>query len=195
MSPHVIGVDPSLTGCGIAHYTQDQRIDTWLKSTEALPHDATDVDSSARIAEIYRWLFQSEVNLVNTGTVLAVVERPLPPSGGPNTGKSLERIWLFGRIIDGFRHRNIPVATVYPSTVKAYIAGHGRADKADVKRAVAALWPGQGLGLIDDNQADAVGAAALGVDFLGWPGPWLEGRRGAKALRAGSWPERESVRT
>jgi Holliday junction resolvasome RuvABC endonuclease subunit len=194
VTDHVLGLDPSLTGFGVARYTREQRIDTWVKRTDKLPADAHEVDWSARIAELYRWLFGPDVNLVNTGTVLAVVERPLPPGGGPNTGATLERIWLFGRVIDGFRHRGIPVATVYPSTVKAYIAGNGRADKADVKRAVAALWPGQGLGRIDDNQADAVGAAALGVDFLGWPGPWLDGRRGAKALQAGNWPDRASVR-
>ncbi|MGD9989397.1 hypothetical protein [Pseudonocardia sp.] len=195
MSPHVLGLDPSLTGFGVARYTETQRIDTWVKGTDSLPKDAPILASSARIEVLYRWLFRSEANLVNANTVLAIVEEPLKAThGGAGLGKPIERHWLFGRIIDGFRLRDIPVAVINPTWVKMYIAGHGRADKGTVKRAVAASWPGQGLGRIGDNEADAVTLAAMGADWLGWDGPWLDGRRGVDWLKKANWPERESVR-
>lgn len=190
MSLHVLGVDSSLTGCGVAHITHDQRIDTWVRRTNPVPDDAPIADTAARIRSITRWLFDPEINLVNANTVLAVVEEPIKAThGGAGLGKPIERHWLFGLIIDGLCRRGIPVAAMNPTWPKSYLCGHGRADKTAMKRAVAQLWPGQGLARIDDNQADAVALAAMGADRLGWPGPWLEGRRGAGWLLKARWPD------
>lgn len=192
---HVIGVDPSLTGTGVAHISDQQFIQTWVKRTGPTAPDAPIGDVSERIKSIVRWLFDPEINLVNTGTVLAVVEEPLKAThGGAGLGKPMERHWLFGRVIDGFCHRGIPVVAINPTWAKGYLCGNGAAKKDDMQRAVVATWPGRGLHLIDDNQADAVALAAMGVDWLGWPGPYLDGRRGAGWLKKAQWPEREAVR-
>lgn len=187
---HVIGVDPSLTGCGVAHITDDQRVYTWVKGTPPLPDTACPADVSARITVIVKWLFDPDINLVNQGTRLAVIEGP---ALGAEFGMPHERAGLFWRIVHGFCHRGIPVGVLNPTTVKGYIAGKGNADKERVKSAVAAAWPKQGLRRVSDNQADAVALATAGVDWIGWPGPWLEGRRGAAWLKKAQWPERESV--
>lgn len=191
MTAHIAGVDPSLTGCGLAHITAEGLVQTWVKGTDPLPKTATPGEVSARLSEIVGWLFSRDLNLINANTVLAVVEGP---AHGALYGQPHERAGLFWRILNGFCVRGVPVAVMNPTTAKAYIAGHGRADKADVRRAVAAAWPGQGLARIDDNQADAVALATAGVDWVGWPGPWLEGRRGAKSILSARWPDRATVR-
>lgn len=195
MSAHVIGVDPSLTGCGVAHFTDTQRIYTWVKGTEPLPDNAPVSATSDRIRSIWRWLFDPDINLVNAATVLAMVEEPIKAThGGAGYGQPIERHWLYGRIIDGFRHRGIPVVAINPTWVKGYMAGSGNAKKADVQRAIARAFPGQGLARISDNEADAATLATMGGDRLGWPGPWLEGRRGSGWLEKACWPDLDDIR-
>ncbi|QJY46671.1 hypothetical protein [Pseudonocardia broussonetiae] len=186
MTAHVLGLDLALANSGAAAITTDGHVTTWVKTTDALPADAAILDVDARISDVARWA----VGLCTTGTKLVAIEGP---SHGSQHGQPHERAGLWWRVIRGLIARELPVAVLSPSTVKGYIAGKGNADKALVQYAVDAAWPGRGLKRKTSHECDAVALATAGVDWCGWPGPFLEGRRGAAWLLKGQWPERESV--
>jgi len=187
MSPHVLGLDLALANTGAATLTADGRITTWLKQTPALAKTAS-IDAVAdRIGTMAAWA----VDLTTTGTILAVVEGP---AHAAVHGMPHERAGCWWLVVRALLRREIPVAVLPPTTVKAYIAGKGNATKDDVKRAVALAWPGQGLGRISADEADAVAMCTCAADWLGWEGPYLDGRRGVDWLRKAQWPDRENVR-
>ncbi|GJF06572.1 hypothetical protein [Pseudonocardia sp. D17] len=187
MTDHVLALDLGLAKAGAATLTADGRIDTWLKTTPALGPTATLHAVADRIGVMAGWA----VGLATTGTILAVVEGP---AHAAQHGQPHERAGVWWAVVRRLLHHEIPVAVLAPKTVKGYIAGKGNASKDDVRRAVAAAWPGQGLGRISADEADAVAMCTCAADWLGWDGPWLDGRRGVDWLRKAAWPDRASVR-
>lgn len=188
MSAHVLGLDLGLATAGAAQIHHDGRIYTRVKTTDPLPDGAPIEADVRRIRTMAAWA----VGQATRHTVLVVVEGP---SYGSKHGQAHERAAVWWRTIESLAiGHEIPVAVAPPLTAKRYIAGHGGADKAAVRRAVAAALPGHGLERVTDHEADAVALALCGTDFLGWPGPWLEGRRGASLLTSVRWPEREAIR-
>ncbi|TAK32279.1 MAG: hypothetical protein EPO40_02850 [Myxococcaceae bacterium] len=198
MAPSVLGGDLSLTSTGAAQITDTGHVSTWVKTTDPLPchqghrpcpdkHHPDLIEVHHRIRSIALWF----TGLVTVNTRLVVLEGP---AHGAQNGQPDERSGLRWLILDRLLRAEVPVAVLNPTTVKGYIAGNGHAAKADVKRAVAACWPGFGLGGKTDDECDAVACATAGTDWIGWPGPYLDGRRGAGWLKKAQWPEREAVR-
>lgn len=186
MSPHVLALDLALANAGAATITDTGRVATWLKQTPPLGDDPPLHAVDARISSVARWA----VHLATTGTVLVVLEGPALYA---EHGMPHERAGLWWRVVRGFHARELPVAVLTPATMKGYITGRGTASKADVHRGVVACWPKECLDRISEHEADAVGLATAACDWLGWPGPWLEGRRGAGWLKKARWPERDAV--
>lgn len=186
MTAHVLGLDLGLAAAGAATITTDGRVTTYVKTTPALPDGATLIDVDARISVVARWA----VGLATTGTKLVVIEGP---SHGSQHGQPHERAGCWWRVVRGLLARELPVAVLSPSTVKGYLAGKGNADKELMKSAVDAAWPGRGLRRKTSHECDAVALATAGCDWLGFDGPWLEGRRGTGWLLKAQWPEREAV--
>lgn len=187
MNPHVLGIDSGLAHSGAAQLHRDGQVHTQHLQTDPLPADAPLAAQATRLRRVVRWI----VERATTSTVLVVIEGP---SHGSQHGQQHERAYIWWRAVDQLVRHEIPVAVVPPSTAKRYVAGHGLADKDAVRRAVAAALPGHGLASVTSHEADAVALALCGTDWLGWPGPWLDGRRGASMLKAVRWPEREQVR-
>lgn len=167
---HVLGLDLSLAATGAAKIGQDGTVRTWLKTTD--PTD-TDHDTAARIQGIARWC----MTLLTVETALVVLEAP---SFGSDHGQAHERAGLWWTVRRGLAIRELapgkplPVGRIAPATLKARVAGHGRASKDDMRRAVAKLYPGQGLARVTHDEADAVALAVLGVIRLRWDGhPWI----------------------
>lgn len=186
MTAHVLGLDLGLANAGAATITAEGRVDTFVKTTPALPADAPVLDVDARISVVARWA----VGLCTTGTKLVVIEGP---SHASQHGQPHERAGCWWRVVRGLIARELPIAVLSPSTVKGYIAGKGDADKDLVKFAVDAAWPGRGLRRKTSHECDAVALATAGCDWVGWEGPWLEGRRGTGWLTKAQWPERDTV--
>lgn len=186
MSAHVLGLDLGLANAGAAQIHHDGRVYTQRLSTDSLPDDATLVDVAARLRHVARWAVQR----ATVHTALVVIEGP---AHAAQHGQPHERAGIWWRVVDSLVRQEVPVAVLPPTTVKGYIAGKGNAPKDVVQRAVAAAWPGHGLDRVSPDEADAVALATAGVDWLGWPGPWLEGRRGAPWLKKARWPERDAV--
>jgi hypothetical protein len=161
-------------------------IRTWRLTTDPLGDDPTTEQIIDRCDQVVAWA----VARATTSTVLAVVEGPSLRS---KHGQPDERGFIRWSITRQLVRHGIPVARLPPSTAKKYVAGHGHADKEAVRRAVHAAWPSRGLNRVSYDEADAVAMATCGVDYAGWPGPWLAGRRGASLLTAVRWPDRTTI--
>lgn len=197
MSAHVLGVDFSLTSTGAAAIDDTGRVDHWVYKTDPPPcreghhqckegHPPDLLDVHGRIRSIAVWF----CGLVKVTTKLVVIEGP---ANGIHLGQPDERAGLRWLVINKLILNEVPVGILNPSTLKAYVTGRGNASKDDMRKAVAKLYPAQGLARITDDEADAVGLAMAGADFLSWPGPWLEGRRGTGWLLKAQWPDRDTV--
>lgn len=192
VSPHVLGLDLGLAHAGAAqlHHHPDaeqMQVRTWNLHTDPTGPRAPITDVAARVRSIARWA----IGRATTSTVLVVVEGP---AHNAEHGFPHERAGAWWLVVDQLVRHGLPVAVVPPATAKKYVAGHGRADKDAVRRAVAAALPGRGLDRVSYDEADAVALALCGTDWCGWPGPWLESRRGSALLSAVRWPDRGSVR-
>lgn len=176
MSACVVGIDFSMTKCGVAVATRHD--------TETLMHG--DVVMSAghlrdSIPDRHRRLTAHARGILDLALAadLAVIEGP---SFGSLGGSQLDRYagWWF--VVGGLVRREVPVAVMSPSSVKLAIAGKGNADKAAVASAVTRLWPDVEIGSSD--LSDAIALAHLGCVHLGWDVPTLERHRQVKA----AWP-------
>lgn len=191
-SAYVLGVDPSLTGTGVARINQD--------GTVAVRHfgrkgrrDETLVQRVDRIraivAELAEWA-QVEPDDPDSETwadrglpALVVIETAAHSRTGGSTWDRAGLWWAIawssiGR--DGER-----VAQCAPTTRARWATGTGRADKAAVSSAVSRLWPDVDIDC--ENCADALALATIGAQHLGWDVPTLQ--RHLDALGAVTWPE------
>lgn len=195
MTAHVLGLDLGIAHAGAAQIHRDGRVYCQRWSSDPLPcheghrpcsdrHPPVLAALDARMTDVVRWA----VARATVHTVLAVVEGPAM-AAATGRGQADERAGIRWRVVHALHGHGIPVAVLPPSTVKGYIAGKGNAPKDDVRRAVAAAWPGHGLDRVSWDEADAVALATAGADHCGWDGPWLDGRRGAGWLRKAQWPD------
>ena len=195
MTAHVLGLDLGLAHLGAAQLYDTGQIYTQHLETPAPPcaeghnrcdaHRPTIVDVDARLTACIRWA----VERATTNTALVVVEGP---AFAANYGQPHERAGVWWGVVRALLRHELPVAVLSPSTLKGYMTGNGNAAKGELQRAVAAAWPKQGLDRITSHEADAAGLATAGADHLGWPGPWLAGRRGTGWLRKAWWPDTTS---
>ena len=185
---HIVGLDLGLEHSGAAQLTDAGHLTTWHYRSARLPDDAPIEVQVARIRTVASW----SVSRVTTSTALVILEGP---AYAATWGKPHERGGVWWRVAESVVRAEVPVAVLSPRTVKGYIAGNGNASKDEVQAAVAAAWPGRGLDRVTTHEADAVAMVTAGADWLGWPGPYLEGRRGAGWLRKAAWPERDRIVT
>lgn len=171
----VIGLDPSLTGTGIAGHGWSLAV----ASTGNVVKDAYPArwwrinDLAARVVE--------QVGMPD----LVVIEAPSFDSKSTSAHDRAGLWWkLYGRLTGA----GIPVATVTPSQLKKYALGKGVGSKAQVieqvTRRLGHIWTDLAG---DDNQADAVVLCAMGLDAVGAPVVTLPAANRA-ALTAVDWP-------
>jgi len=190
VTAHVLGLDLSLTRCGAARIHADARVQTWAREEPPVAKDAPLVDVCGRIDRQTAWA----VSRATSSTALAVLERV--PDAAPY-GKPAERNALVLLTASALIRHGIPVALVYPSSLKKFLTGNGKASKEELIRVVARLWPDTpGLHLMSGDEGDAAGLATMGVIKLdqvyrdaGWPAPWLADARSLAVNHAAQWPE------
>ena len=154
----IIGIDPSLTGTGIAS-------DEGLHTITSKPGDTTLTGRSARLTTIVHeldnivlgvkpWRFERTPNLV-------VIEAP--SLAQKSQAGTLDRNGLWWLIVDRLHTLGIPVVEVTPSTLKKFATGKGNATKPDMRMA---LYQRAGLDCRDDNQVDAWWLRQLGLHII-----------------------------
>ncbi|WP_051362936.1 hypothetical protein [Amycolatopsis thermoflava] len=170
----VVGIDPSLTGTGLATITSTDGPAVRVISSEPTP-DPTLIDRDMRLE-----LIVHAVETVAAGADLAVIEGPALGKASPHTW---ERAGLWWRIVNRLIARQVPLA-VCPPTVRAkWATGKGNAGKAPVVAAIARMWPD--VELVDDNAADALVFATMGAQRVGLAVPLARHR---DALASVEWP-------
>lgn len=154
----VIGLDISLTATGVA-IVQDDPIAAEAYVYKTSPDNGTLINRRQRIAGIV-----DAVAPLCVDADLVVVEGPSYQSVG---GKAHDRSGLWWAMVGRISSAGQPVAEVPPTVRMLWACGRGRADKREVRAAMAALWPD--VHICDHNAADALALASLGGQRLGLP--------------------------
>ncbi|HEX5543634.1 MAG TPA: hypothetical protein VFX60_19125 [Micromonospora sp.] len=155
LPPTAVGIDPSLTGTGIAH--SDGRCARVGKTgISALPLLTRVAAVDSLVVQILHEVGRPDVVLIET------------PAYSSASGAALERHALWWTLVRALRDWGIPVAEVSIQRRMRYATGRGQATKGQVIEAVTRRWPAFAHGG-DDNMADAAVLAAMGAHWLGVP--------------------------
>lgn len=166
--PLVVGIDPSLTATGVAHWSGELATYTPRKGLTGV----------TRIRDI-----RAQLYTCTQSADLVVIE-------GPAYSRQLgaghhEAAGLWWALVDLVHTRGIPHAVVPPTTLKRYATGKGNATKPDMR---VAWLQRTGEDVRDDNRVDAAFLRSMGLDHLGRaefgvPKAWRT------ALDKVDWPE------
>ena len=161
-APVVVGIDPSLTGTGIA--SSNGWVDvTGYKRARTKDPGITQLPHPERIAAM-RNLVDSVYYSVGNPK-LVVMELPAVSRSG---GGAHERGWLWWQLYSRLTTAGFPVALMAPNARALYATGKGNAAKGAVIDAVSRRFPAWTTDG-NDNAADAVTLMAAGRDWLGHP--------------------------
>jgi crossover junction endodeoxyribonuclease RuvC len=179
MTPHVIGLDLSLTSTGLACTCGIHRIKS---------HPSFEITRFSRFRMI-----QLGVNHHVHGTEeicgrgrradLVVVE---DLALSRTTGHHLTRAGLWHIVMEYIDNASIPYAIVSPTSLKKYVTGRGNASKDEVIAAAIRRWPDAPIN--GNDEADAYALQAMGLDQLGHP-PAAMPMVHREALTKVTWPE------
>lgn len=169
----VIGLDLSLTASGMSDGAK-----TWVHKSKGQKSD-----SLRQRWDRLRGLTDTIVGSCMFAG-LVVIEQPAYAS---NSGHMHDRSGLWWLVLDGLACSGTPVVEVAPSQLKKYATGKGNAAKGLVLDATARRLPDIDTGA-DDNRADALWLACMGLDHLGTPVVDLPAAQRA-VLDAVTWPE------
>lgn len=155
----IIGIDPSLTGTGIARVDTDDRLvaETWTVTSKGKAGD--DLATRRRRLRDLIMAIRRAVHVPD----LVLIEAPAYSS---RTGHMHDRSGLWWLLVDELALM-APVVEVTAGGVKKYATGKGNAGKDEVLLAVARRYPH--VDVRDNNQADALVLAAMGADHAGTP--------------------------
>ena len=152
----VVGIDPSLTGTGIATPSR-------LKILGSEPRDLDLRGRCDRLARLADTILLMVAEDVAPRTALIVIEQP----AYSKTNYQHERSGLWWMIVDRLLDVGHLVCEVSPSARAKYATGNGRAGKDVVLAAVVRRYPDQDVR--DNNTADALILRAMGCRYLGDP--------------------------
>lgn len=155
----VVGLDLSLTSTGMAVARQEEGVPTVFriksKPTTAYLRD--------RLTRHYLILAQILENLTEIPT-LAVIEQP---AFSKTTGHMHDRSGLWWFIVTHFLQEQCSVVEVPPTTLKRYVVGKGNAAKDEMLAATIRRYTQ--VNITGNDEADALGLAAMGARHCGWP--------------------------
>lgn len=157
-APRVLGLDLSLTGTGIARLgAEGVELTMTVRPGKRAGHE--------RIDFIMCMIYEAQ-----RGAMLDLVVVEGPSYGNQGNGERQkghhERAGLWWLVTQGLWAAGRPYAVVTPAQRAKYATGDGRSKKAAVLAAARARY-GHLAVLANDNEADALILAHMGVDHLG----------------------------
>ena len=154
----IIGIDPSWTGLALHDGTHRDLIST-VDTIKATKKKAA--QTFGRCTRLHTLLTGVREFVKAAPTDLVMIENY---SFGSKQGREIAgelggsiRYWLW--------QEKIPMIEVPPTTLKKWVGGSGKADKAMMLRDVYVRW---GYMATDDNDADAYALNQLGVAYMAW---------------------------
>lgn len=179
-APHVIGVDPSLTGTGIASSHGWCQTRGYVKPKSKDP-SITQLPHRHRLIAMTR--LADEITTLIGQPDLVVMEAPAFTRSG---GGAHERAWLWWELYRHMAQNQVPVAIMTIQSRLMYATGKGSGTKGAVIDAVSRRWPMFATGG-NDNLADAVVFCAAGMDQAGHALAVVPATH-RRALEAVAWP-------
>ncbi len=160
----ILGIDPSLTGTGLALATKSEKgVVKW----EHLSVAKNKLRGHERLHFITDAVMCS-VAIMKPDDII-VMEGPSFNSGGAKSHELSGSWWLIRHAIyewEQMRHERFENLFVVPPRSRAkYATGKGNAKKPEVIEAVNRWYPG--CDVVDDNVADAMVLATMGARFCG----------------------------
>lgn len=160
-----VGIDPSLTACGVAliqSYDDDRvrsvhTLGRKGKTTESLPQ------RHERINTLVEQVLETIRQLDVTPDLVAIEG----PSHGNVTGSHHDRSGLWWQLVIRLREAGYEVVEITPTQVKKYATGKGNAGKPEVM--AAAIRRYLDVPISNDNEADAWVLAAMAARLIGEP--------------------------
>lgn len=158
----VVGVDPSLTGTGVAIVLGDAAEIVQTTTIRSTGHRGDSLETRRRRLKALR----DEIMDWIPDNALVVLEGPAYSQGSAGTW---DRAGLWWSILHALGDREVltHVALCPPSTRAMYATGRGNAGKMDVVAAIVRRFPQ--VETANDNEADALAMAAMGRRLLGHP--------------------------
>jgi Holliday junction resolvasome RuvABC endonuclease subunit len=181
MFPAIVGLDLSLTCSGVAVITDGAPT---LHRVRSAAVDATIPEVWGRI----RSTAARVIRLVPAGALVVVEWSSYASKFGQPDERHAQRWLIAGQLSAG-----CTVVRASPKARAKYAADDGNADKAAVKQAMRAKYPG--LVIPDDNTADALALAAMGARYSGVPIDGPPSPQQSQVMRALRWtiPSPEGV--
>ena len=183
----VIGIDPSLTGTGIAVLRTASVIEPSATCTIGSKGHRDDT-FTARLQRLEQ--LTDQITEHAAGAELAVIEYPTLSQG--RQGGHLDRHGLWWMILARLHDWEVPVAVVTASARACYATGRGNAAKDQVLAAVVRRYPT--VDVQDNHQADALVLASIGARHLGVPVEESLPRTHLRALDKVAWPAGSKAR-
>lgn len=182
----IIGIDPSLTSCGIAVLGCDNsaKPSTRIVTLRSVGHPGTDADDWATRSDRIVSQAHHVLRTLPGDLELAIIEGPAYGQHMPSTH---DRAGLWWGLFSGLRAQRIPVAVCAPSSRAKWITGKGTAKKTEVLAAIRKHWPDNQIR--NHDEADAVGMACIAAHKLGWTLPFEIKDRHTVGLDAVAWPK------
>lgn len=171
--PRVLGVDLSLTATGVSNGSWCQTISVPGRAGDDLV--ARD-ERLHKIADYVLWLVGQPDLVVIEG-----------PSHNSRNGHVWDRAGLWWRVVHRLLAREVPLAVAPPASRAKYATGKGNAGKDTVLLAASRRW--SDCPISNNNEADALVLAQMGLDWLGRPTVPMPATHKA-ALTGVAWPER-----
>lgn len=163
-------MDPSLQSTGLAQCSPGFEAGShWsFETIRSKPSGGSIGARSTRLLAI-----EDRVRRVVRGAGLVVIEAP---AYSRSVGSRHERSGLWWLLVAAALGEGCRVVEVSPTARARYATGRGNAPKGDVLEAVSARY---GVEPSNDNEADAVALAALGMRLAGLPieavsEPWMD---------------------
>ncbi|QJU52959.1 hypothetical protein SCB71_06470 [Herbiconiux sp. KACC 21604] len=180
---HAAGVDPSLSGTGVASIDADGAAVTFLVPKRPSV-STTDVPAND---DRLRAISGDAVQFVPAGA-LVLIERLYVPQGRGKDGDLIARAGLWNFIVRGLRDKGCTVVSVAPATRAKLATGNGGSKKDDVMREMRRRFPG--VPLPDDNTCDALALASAAAAWAGLPVPEPLNQGQNEAMTTVVWPLR-----
>lgn len=174
----VAGVDPSITGTGIAVIGAQRQCPPMTCRVRTKPSDGTKLERMRHVV--------AETHSLVADADLVVIEGLSLASHGDAT-RDLAGLWwmLADAITRPERLRPAPrLAVVAPSTLKLWVTGSGRAEKREVREHITRRFALTEK--ISADEADALGLAAMGLHHAGGL-PWSPTLAQVRAIATPDW--------
>ena len=184
MTFHIVGLDLSLSATGVAvirpHETPAVRVHLVTSSPK---RDSAYPDHLDRLRALCRRIIDKATSTAEPGDqIVFVMEGPAFAATGAHQHTRAGLWWLIYHLLS----KQGVFVIIEPSRLKRYVTGKGNAPKDLVFATMIRNFPG--VALTDNNEADALGLAAMGARELGFPQEPSVQRVTPAALEGVDWP-------